>query len=150
MILHFRCIYTFMNDADFRDCKDCFCFAARRAARSITQYYDQQLRDSGLRTTQFTLLNYLILAGRCPVNVAAEYLGLERTTLTRNLQPLLALEYVSVESADDRRVKLIAITARGRAAAVAALPLWRKAQRAMSRHLDPSAFKELAAAAVAA
>ena len=139
-----------MNDTDFRECQDCLCFAARRAARSITQYYDRQLRGSGLRTTQFTLLSYLILAGRRPVNVAAEYLGMERTTLTRNLQPLLALDYVSVESGDDRRVKLIAITARGREAAAAALPQWRKAQRAMSRRLGPSAFKELATAVSAA
>ncbi len=150
MICNFKCIYTHMNDIEFRECQDCFCFAARRAARSITQYYDHQLRGSGLRATQFTLLSFLIVAGRCSVNVAAEYLGVERTTLTRNLQPLLALDYVSVESADDRRVKLIAITPRGREAAAVTLPLWRKAQRAMSRRFDPSAFKELAVAAGAA
>ena len=139
-----------MNDADFRDCQDCLCFAARRAARSITQHYDRQLRGSGLRTTQFTLLSYLIIAGHSSVNAAAEYLGMERTTLTRNLRPLLALDYVAVASGDDRRVKLIAITARGREAAAAALPQWRKAQRAMSKRLGPSAFRELAAMAAAA
>ena len=139
-----------MNDTDFRDCQDCLCFAARRAARSITTYYDRQLRGSGLRATQFTLLGYLIVAGRSSVNAAAEYLGMERTTLTRNLRPLLALDYVAVASGDDRRVKLITITSRGREAAAAALPQWRKAQRAMSRRLGPSAFKELAAMSAAA
>jgi len=136
-----------MNDADFQECKGCLCFAARRVARGVTQHYDTQLRGSGLRATQFTLLTYLILAGSSPINAVADYLGVERTTLTRNLKPLLALGHIRVESGADRRVKLVSITAAGRAAAADALPQWRKAQKAMSRRLGPAALQELAAAA---
>jgi len=136
-----------MNNSDFRECNDCLCFAARRVARQITQHYDAQLRGSGLRATQFTLLAYLILAGSTPINAVADYLGVERTTLTRNLKPLLALGHIRVESGADRRVKLVSITAAGRAAAADALPQWRKAQKAMSRRLGPAALQELASAA---
>ncbi len=136
-----------MNDGDFKECNECLCFAARRVSRVVTQFYDAQMRGNGLRTTQFTLLAYLILAGSAPINAAADYLGVERTTLTRNLKPLLALGYIRVESGVDRRVKLISITAAGREAAAGALPLWRKAQKAMSRRLGPAALQELAAAA---
>lgn len=139
-----------MDTSDFRDCGDCLCFATRRAARAVTQFYDRQLRDSGLRTTQFTLLAYLLNAGRSPLNRIADYLGLERTTLTRNLQPLLAEGYIVIESGEDRRVKMIGITARGRAAAEAALPLWRQAQRAMSARLPALAVQALNQAARAA
>jgi DNA-binding MarR family transcriptional regulator len=138
-----------MNTSEFRDCDDCLCFAARRAARTITQFYDAQLRGSGLRTTQFTLLAYLLNAGRTPLNHAADYLGLERTTLTRNLQPLLAEGYIGIDSGEDRRVKMIGITAKGRAAAEAALPLWRRAQKAMSARLPPAAAQALSLAAQA-
>ena len=135
---------------EFRECDECLCFAARRAARAITQVYDRELRSSGLRATQFTLLSYLLNAGRRPMNQAADYMGLERTTLTRNLQPLLALDYITVDEGEDRRVKLIGITPAGRAAMTAALPHWRKAQRAMSARLSPTTIKALAQAAEAA
>jgi DNA-binding MarR family transcriptional regulator len=135
---------------EFRECDECLCFAARRAARAITQVYDQELRSSGLRATQFTLLSYLLNAGRRPMNQAADYMGLERTTLTRNLQPLLALDYITVDEGEDRRVKLIGITPAGRAAMTAALPHWRKAQRVMSARLSPTAVRALAQVAEAA
>jgi DNA-binding MarR family transcriptional regulator len=136
-----------MDETDFAECQDCLCFAARRAARSITQLYDRHLRGSGLRATQFTLLSYLLLAGPRPVQEAAEYMGLERTTLTRNLKVLLAQGDVALNSGEDRRVKLISITPRGRAKAAAALPLWRKAQRAVKERLPPAAARTLAAIA---
>ena len=135
-----------MNQTEFLECDDCLCFAARRAARAITQFYDRQLRASGLRCTQFTLLAFLLNAGTSSVNQAAEYLGMERTTLSRNLEPLLSAGYVRVDSGEDRRVKMIAITTQGRAAARAALPLWRQAQQAMTARLPPAATQTLSLA----
>lgn len=135
-----------MNQTEFLECDDCLCFAARRAARAITQFYDRQLRESGLRSTQFTLLAFLLNAGTSSVNQAAEYLGMERTTLSRNLEPLLSAGYVRVDSGEDRRVKMIAITTKGRAAARAALPLWRQAQQAMTARLPPAAAQTLSLA----
>ena len=135
-----------MNQTEFLECDDCLCFAARRAARAITQFYDRQLRESGLRSTQFTLLAFLLNAGTSSVNQAAEYLGMERTTLSRNLEPLLSAGYVRVDSGEDRRVKMIAITTQGRAAARAALPLWQQAQQAMTARLPPAAAQTLSLA----
>ena len=63
-----------------------------------------------------------------PIHRLAGFLGLERTTLSRNLRPLLARGWLSVEEDEDRRVRIVKITAVGRAAARAALPHWRKAQ----------------------
>jgi DNA-binding MarR family transcriptional regulator len=135
-----------MNQTEFLECDDCLCFAARRAARAITQFYDRQLRETGLRSTQFTLLAFLLNAGTSSVNQAAEYLGMERTTLSRNLEPLLSAGYIRVDSGEDRRVKKIAITTQGRAAARAALPLWQQAQQAMTARLPPAAAQTLSLA----
>jgi DNA-binding MarR family transcriptional regulator len=138
------------ESTDFRECEACACFAVRRAARAITQHYDRRLRPAGLRATQFTLLVVLARGERLPLHRVAERLGMERTTLTRNLRPLLARGYVRVEPGEDGRQRLIAITPRGAAAAAAALPHWRRAQRAIARHFTPATFAALTSAARAA
>jgi DNA-binding MarR family transcriptional regulator len=132
---------------DFHECADCVCFAVRRAARAITQHYDRRLRPAGLRVTQFSVLATLSHGEPRPVKRVAARLGMDRTTLTRNLRPLVERGYVKVEGGDDARVRLVQITPRGLAAAAAALPHWRRAQRTMARHVTPAALKALATAA---
>ena len=125
------------------ECAGCACFAVRRAARAITQHYDRLLKPAGLRATQFTLLTMLRLGGPLPLSQVADRLGMERTTLTRNLRPLIAKGLVAVESGGDRRVRTISITAQGERAAVAAVPQWRVAQRAVARHMTADVFTSL-------
>ena len=87
------------------------------------------MRGSGLRAAQFTLLATLIQTGPMPATRLADFLGLERTTLTRNLRPLLRDGHVSVEPVADRRVHKVAVTPKG-VEARARYPAWRKAQDA--------------------
>ena len=129
---------------DLSECQSCVCFAVRRAARAITQYYDRYLRPSGLRTTQFTLLALLAQTGEVSLNKAADRLGMERTTLTRNIRPLLLKSFITVSSGEDRRLRLIAITEKGLSAVRRALPYWRKAQRTVSGQVPSETMKTLA------
>jgi DNA-binding MarR family transcriptional regulator len=115
---------------EFRETKQCMCFNLRRAARIMTQHYERYLRPLGLRATQFTLLAALAQAGPMPMHRLATALGLERTTLTRNLRRLESQGWVSVEEKEDRRVHVVGITEAGREAARAALPAWREAHAA--------------------
>lgn len=139
------CIYTFVDQVDLSECGACACFALRRAARAITRLYDRQLRPTGLRATQFTLLAVLKNAGPQPLQVLADRLGVERTTLTRNLQPLLARHLVSEDAGADRRVRRLSVTPAGVQKAAAALPHWRKAQRQIEKQIAPAALKSLRA-----
>jgi DNA-binding MarR family transcriptional regulator len=136
--------------ADLRECLSCSCFAVRRAARLITQHYDRHLRPAGLRATQFSLLTVLSLVGPLPLSRLADRLGTERTTLTRNLRPLIARGFVTEERADDRRVKRYAITPNGVTAARAALPGWRQAQRSIAASFTPTVLRALDRASAAA
>ena len=77
------------------------------------------MRGSGLRGAQFTLLATLIQTGPMPTTRLADFLGLDRTTLTRNLGPLLRDGHVTIEDGADRRVHKVAITAKGADAASA-------------------------------
>ena len=135
--------------AEFAECLACSCFAVRRAARTITQHYEQHLKPSGLRATQFTLLVLLELSGPQPLSRFADRMGVERTTLTRNLRLLLDRGWVTESATGDRRVRMLAITKRGTAAARAALPHWRKAQQSIARRLGAGAIQALATASAA-
>src|SRR5688572_6632102 len=109
-----------VDRTDLAECATCACFALRRATRAITRLYDRQLRASGLRVNQFTLLVVLTNAGPQPLQVLADILGVERTTLTRNVQPLLAQGLLAESAGDDRRVRRLSVTPAGVRAAVAA------------------------------
>lgn len=108
----------------------CTCFKLRRATRRVTQIYDRHLQPTGLRITQYGLLARL-RGGPLHMTELAERMGMDRTTLTRNLRPLERLGYVAVDPGEDRRTRSVLLTDTGRAAASAALPYWREAQAAV-------------------
>ena len=106
----------------------CACFNIRKATRAVTQFYDDVLRPSDLRTTQFTLLVLLQGHGPMSINSLADAAGTDRTTLTRNLAILEDRRLVRIRPGEDARVRVVELTAAGDQAAAAALPLWEKAQ----------------------
>lgn len=106
----------------------CACFNLRKAARAVTQLYDDTLRPSGLRATQFSVLQHLATQGPFTMSSLADILVTDRTTLTRNLKPLIDRDLVRTEVGDDRRQRTVAITEGGEKTLGQALPLWRQAQ----------------------
>ncbi|MFN4091028.1 MAG: MarR family winged helix-turn-helix transcriptional regulator [Alphaproteobacteria bacterium] len=120
----------------------CTCFKLRRATRRVTQIYDRHLHPTGLRITQFGLLARLRAA---PLHMTelADRMGMDRTTLTRNLRPLERLGYVAVDPGEDRRTRTVAITPVGRLALSAAAPRWREAQAAVREALGPTLTEAL-------
>jgi DNA-binding MarR family transcriptional regulator len=108
------------------------CMAAhlKRASRRADQIYEEQLRAVGLKGTQFTLLRALSETGAIGIQAFAEVLRMDRTTLTRNLNPLLQAGYLKVTpDAQDKRSKKVQITPAGLFILQEALPLWQKAQQ---------------------
>jgi DNA-binding MarR family transcriptional regulator len=133
---------------NLRDCADCLCLASRRAARTITRAFDRQLRPHGIRVTQFTLLTNLELRGPTALGELAEILGMERTTLTRNLALLETERWIDIRAdSDDARSRIIAIAPKGRAMVARALPAWRKAQAAASAAIGVAGVEALHALA---
>jgi DNA-binding MarR family transcriptional regulator len=113
----------------------CACFHLRRATRAVTQLYDEALRPAGIRATQLALL--AALRQRSPMNIVelAETLGLDRTTLTRNLGPLERDALLTIEPGADRRTREVSITELGRERLRVAVPLWREAQATLYERL---------------
>ena len=109
---------------------DCNCLAVRQAARHITQFYDQLLTPSGLRTTQFSILAKLRRLGPMTINALAAEMVMDRTTLGRNILPLESDGLIAVEQGSrDRRSKELRVTETGEARFRAGMKGWVQAQR---------------------
>jgi DNA-binding MarR family transcriptional regulator len=122
---------------------ECTGFGLRKAARALGRIYDEAMAPAGLRATQFNLLVALSLAGEAPVMKVADELGLDRTTLTRNLGPLERDGLVESVPDADRRVRRVRLTERGHAALAAALPRWERTQRRVVTALGKKRWREL-------
>ncbi len=120
--------------SEFDECRYCLGLASRSAARGITAEYERHLRPHGIRSTQFTILTNLIMRGGTPMTQLAKYLGMDRTTLTRNVALLAKNGWVTTSpDATDARSTVITVTTAGRAIARKALPAWRAAQESLSQ-----------------
>ena len=109
--------------------KSCVCLNLRKASRMITQTYDESLRPSGLRVTQFGLMMVVKGVGKVTVTKLAKWATMERTTVTRNLKLLEKKGFVKIEPGEDQRERVVTLTDEGIQALNAALPFWEKAQQ---------------------
>src|ERR1700689_1365742 len=115
--------------SDWTNPAACNCLALRQAARHVTQFYDQFLAPSGLRTTQYSILARLKRQGPTAVNALAAELVMDRTTLGRNILPLQRDGLIAVgPGKSDRRRKELRLTGAGAARFGGALKAWREAQ----------------------
>src|SRR5262249_55326025 len=113
----------------------CLCNALRQATRAVSRLYDEDLRGSGLRTTQYSLLGRLSQAGAFREGDLGGRTSLDETTLTRNLRPLIDAGWVAVRPGEDRREKLVRLTDAGAAKLHEAGPEWERAQERLRSRL---------------
>ena len=127
------------------DSAECTCFRLRGLTRRVTQLYDQMLAPSGLSVTQYSVIAHVRRRETSPPTVTelARDLFTDRTTLTRNLQPLLKEGLIEVAAGTDDRSKAILLTRRGEAAYRAARPLWKQAQRLLRERLGETRLAAL-------
>jgi DNA-binding MarR family transcriptional regulator len=107
---------------------DCTCFRVRGAARRVTQIYGRHLAPTGLKISQFSLLGFVTAEGPVSIGRLSDLLTTDRTTLTRNLRPLLAAGLIERATSGDKRRHELVATATGRALLKRALPLWAAAE----------------------
>jgi len=113
----------------------CACGRLRRAARALTQLYDDLMAPSGLRVTQYSLLSTLSVHGPMGISDLAQRQLLDRTALSRNLDPLIARGLVAVTPGRDARTRETRITAKGTTALQKARPHWVRAQASVAERI---------------
>lgn len=106
----------------------CVCTTLRMATRSITRVYDHALADTGLRTTGYAILARLADDGPLPISQLATRLAMERTTCSRELDPLVKDGLIEVRPGEDRRQRVARLSRAGADVLATARPRWRGAQ----------------------
>lgn len=117
----------------------CLCLATQRAARALARRFDDAFRSLDLTNGQFSLLMALNRPKPPTIAPLAEFLAMDRTTLTAALKPLerRGLIQISVDP-DDRRSRLLKLTGKGRGLLAKALPIWKEHHALLERETGPA------------
>jgi DNA-binding MarR family transcriptional regulator len=119
------------------------CANLRRAARALTQRYDEALRPLGLTITQFTILQALTLAGEVTQRDLGEILAMDSTTLTRTLQVMNRHGWIAKHYGTDRRERRLRLTPAGENEFNRATPYWRATQETLRTRLGKQRWNDL-------
>ena len=107
----------------------------RQLSRVVTRHYDSFVAATGLKNTQYSLLSHVVLLGPIRPSDLAQRMRLDASTLTRNLQPLIAQGWLRQGPGDDARSRLVEATEAGRVKRAEAQRAWKQAQLALNARL---------------
>ena len=127
---------------------ECPGFRVRQASRVLSKLYDDELRPLGLQHSQLPVLAALAISGEqgAPMSRLAQALVMDQTTLSRNVRPLETAGLLRVaRSPNDRRARVLFLTAAGERAIKSMFPAWERVRQRVSRTLGASALTELLA-----
>jgi DNA-binding MarR family transcriptional regulator len=125
---------------------ECNCAAIRQAARHVTRHYDQHMAQVGLRSSQFSILTKLRRMGPLKINALAAAMGMDRTTLGRNILPLERDGLITIDpGTEDLRSKAVSLTKAGAEKQRTGLKHWQAAQAGFEQSFGPQRSAELRA-----
>ena len=123
------------KELDMSAVENCVCFNLRWVTRVVTQFYDAEMRRNGIRPTQGTILASLMARESWKMAELSDWLGMERTTLVRNLGPLQRDGLVRADGGGRGNRVELSITAKGRKQIQKLTPAWKSAQSAVVKTL---------------
>lgn len=121
----------------------CTCGSLRRLTRRVTALYDQTLAPTGLRVTQYSLLSHLRAPQAPTLSALARAMDMDRTTLSRNLVPLVDAGWVELVAAGSGRTRLARLTPAGVRKCKEAHACWREAQDTLTQAIGPAEVAKL-------
>ena len=131
------------KELDMATMENCVCFNLRWVARAVTQFFDAELRRHGLRPTQTPILSALAAKSGWSMDELSDWLGMERTTLVRNLRPLQRDGLVQLSGTGRGGKVSVSLTAKGKKELAEALPAWRAAQQAVVKTLGEERWSSI-------
>ncbi len=118
-------------DLPLDECLDCMCYEFRKTARIVINYYDDALKSTDLKSNQFLILVAVAFMKSTNFKTLAEFLGIDQSTLARNLVTIEKQGFVTVKPGKNRREKIITLSRKGKRKLASAFPLWQKAQKTL-------------------
>ena len=131
------------KELDMSAMENCVCFNLRRVTRKVTQFFDAEMRRHGIRPTQGTLLRALVAKENWSMTELSDWLGMDRTTLVRNLRPLQRDRLVEAAGGGRGGRVELSITSKGRKKIRECLPAWRSAQSAAVKTLGQQRWSSI-------
>jgi len=133
-----------MAEETKRIARECLGYRARLLSRLVSATYDEALAKSGVKVSQFTLLNAAANSESTRPSELAKLLAMDESTLSRNIDRMCSRGWLRLEEGDeDRRSHRIVITPKGAALLKKAYPAWLKAQSEVSRRMGPDGVSAL-------
>jgi DNA-binding MarR family transcriptional regulator len=117
--------------------RGCTNLKLRQLSRAVTRHYDAYVAPTGLKNTQYSLLSHVVLLGPIKPSELAARMRLDASTLTRNLQPLVAQGWLTQGPGEDARSRLVEATDAGREKRAEGQRAWKHAQLALNARLGP-------------
>ncbi len=121
----------------------CLCTHLRRASRGISRHYDGALDGFGINVAQYSLMSNLKRLDQPSISSLAEAMGLDRSTLGRNLRVLEHAGLVKLTEGEDQRNRVVCLTDAGEERLLAALPAWEAAQQRLIERLGEDRRQQL-------
>src|SRR5215207_8899677 len=131
------------KELDLLAAENCLCFNLRWVSRAVTQFFDAEMRRHGIRPTQGSILASLQAKDSWTMAELSDWLGMDRTTLVRNLRPLQRDGLVQVDGGGRGRRVELAITDKGRKQMEKLTPAWKSAQTAMVKTLGEKRWSSI-------
>jgi DNA-binding MarR family transcriptional regulator len=121
----------------------CTCGELRKAARAITLLYDNAFKSTGLLSTQFNVLQAIYNSDSIRISDLANKLGMDRTTLTRNLSVLERQGFIGISQGKDHRTRFVTVTQKGCNAVAKTILLWNQVQHKVKQEMGENSWREL-------
>ena len=138
-------MHTVDKTMDMSAMENCVCFNLRWVTRAVTQFFDAELRRHGVRPTQTPIIAALAAKPGWGMEELSDWLGMERTTLVRNLRPLERDGLVDIAGAGRGGRVSLSLTARGKQRLAQVRPAWQAAQRAVVNTLGEQRWSAILA-----
>ena len=119
----------------------CLCSSFRRTARALSQVYEEALRPTGLRITQFTILQALARTGEVTQGRLGEILVMDSTSLTRTLRIMRQQGWIAERRGEDQRERWLKLSKAGETKLKVATATWKKVQARLQAKLGEAGWK---------
>jgi DNA-binding MarR family transcriptional regulator len=121
---------------------NCACASIRRTARLVTQLYSHEM-GGNLEPAQFTLLSVLSRRPGATQSWLGRALGMDKTTVSRNLRLMRKNDWIEPDLTNDRRERGYRLTATGKKVLAAAEPGWKRAQSKLRAAFKPGEWESM-------
>jgi DNA-binding MarR family transcriptional regulator len=138
-------MHTMTKINDLSAVENCVCFHLRRATRAVTQFYDAEMRRHGIRPSQVSIFSALNSRDSWSMSDLSDLLGMDRTTLVRNLGPLQRDGFVQTDGGGKGSRVELSLTKKGRKQIEKFMPAWESAQSAAVHVLGEKRWSALLA-----